>query len=200
MENSDSFYIVAIGVSAGGHEPLWDFFSQIPVDSGIAFIVIQHLNRDYASIADKLLAKYTDMPIYWATDQQQVRPNCVYMLPVNKMMTIEEGLLQLQDREVLERSNWAVDIFFRSLANGQKAKAIGIVLSGAGTDGTLGAIQIHNQQGTVMVQDPRTAQFSSMPRSAIIKDHPTEILAPKRLARALLDFVVNHDYSLTESK
>ena len=185
----DKFYIVAIGVSAGGQEPLWDFFSQIPSNSGVAFIVIQHLHRNYVSIADKLLAKHTTMPVCWATDQQQVRPNCVYLLPVNKMMTIEEGYLQLQDRVVKDLSNWAVDIFFRSLAKGQKAHAIGIVLSGAGSDGTLGAIEIHNEQGMVMVQDPKTAQLSGMPQSAILKDHPTQVLAPKLLAHALMDFV-----------
>ena len=189
MPDESKFYIVAIGVSAGGQEPLWSFFDQIPPNSGIAFIVIQHLNREYISIADQLLAKHTIMPVCWATHQQEVKPNCVYLLPVNKMMTIKEGRLQLQNREVADRSNWAVDIFFHSLAKGETAHAIGIVLSGAGSDGTMGAIAIHNQQGTVMVQDPRTAQFASMPESAILKDHPTQILDPKRLADALIKFV-----------
>jgi len=189
MSNERDFYIVAVGVSAGGQEPLWDFFAQIPANSGAAFIVIQHLNREYISIADKLLAKHTPMPVCWATDQQEVEPNRVYLLPINKMMTIESGYLQLQNRLVEVRSNWAVDIFFRSLAKGEKAQAIGIVLSGAGSDGTLGAIAIHDEQGMVMVQDPQTAEFSSMPRSAILKDHPTQVLSPKRLAHALLAFL-----------
>lgn len=189
MPYKSKFFIAAIGVSAGGQEPLWSFFSQIPPDSGIAFIVIQHLNREYVSIANRLLAKYTTMPVYWATDNQTVEPNCIYMLPVNKTMTIENGQLQLQDRVADDRSNWAVDIFFRSLAAGEKAYAVGIVLSGAGSDGTLGAIQIHNEHGLVMVQDPETAQFSSMPRSAILKDHPTQILSPVLLAQALMDYV-----------
>ncbi|MFD2936578.1 chemotaxis protein CheB [Spirosoma flavum] len=191
MPTKKKFFIVAIGVSAGGQEPLWHFFEQIPPDSGIAFIVIQHLNRDFVSIADKLLAKHTNMPVQWATNNQPVRPNCVYMLPINKMMTIENGSLHLQDRHVESRSNWAVDIFFNSLAKGEKAHAIGIVLSGAGSDGSLGAIHIHDEKGTVMVQDPQTAQFASMPASAILKDHPSEILSPQRLAHALLDFVAS---------
>ena len=189
MLNQDKFYIVAIGVSAGGLEPLHSFFSQIPPDSGMAFVVIAHLNRDYISQADKLLAKHTTMPVYWATQGQEVRPNCVYMLPINKMMTIEDGFLRLKDRLVEQRANWAVDIFFKSLAKGEKAQAIGIILSGAGSDGTLGAIAIHNEQGQVMVQDPQTAKFTSMPQSAILKDHPTQILSPKRLAHALIAFV-----------
>ena len=189
MLNEEKFYIVAIGVSAGGLEPLHSFFSQIPPDSGIAFVVIPHLNRDYVSQAAKLLAKHTTMPVCWATQGQEVRPNCVYMLPINKIMTIDDGCLHLKDRLVEQRANWSVDIFFKSLAKGQKAQAIGIILSGAGSDGTLGAIAIHNEQGQVMVQDPRTADFTSMPQSAILEDHPTQILSPKRLAHALIAFV-----------
>jgi two-component system CheB/CheR fusion protein len=189
MPNESKFYIVAIGVSAGGQEPLWSFFDEMPPNLGIAFIVIQHLNREYVSIADQLLAKHTAMPVCWATHQQEVEPNCVYLLPINKMMTIEGGCLQLQNREVAERGNWAVDIFFNSLAKGETAHAIGIVLSGAGSDGTLGAIEIHNQQGIVMVQDPQTAQFDGMPQSAILNDHPTQVLDPKHLANALIKFV-----------
>lgn len=189
MLNETKFYIAAIGVSAGGLEPLHEFFSQIPPDSGIAFIVIPHLNRDYISVADKLLARHTTLPVSWAREGQEVKPNCIYMLPVNKMMTLEEGYLQLQDRPTTDKSNWAVDIFFKSLAKSEKAYAIGIVLSGAGSDGTQGAIAIHNDLGLVMVQDPQTAEFTGMPQSAILKDHPTQILSPKRLANALLAFV-----------
>jgi two-component system CheB/CheR fusion protein len=189
MLHETKFYIAAIGVSAGGMEPLHAFFSQIPPDSGIAFVVIPHLNRDYVSIADKLLAKHTTMPVWWASQGQEVKPNCIYMLPINKMMTIENGYLQLQDRQVLDLSNWAVNIFFKSLAKGEKAYAIGIILSGAGSDGTQGAIAIHNEQGLVMVQDPQTAEFTGMPESAILNDHPTQILSPKRLAQALLTLV-----------
>lgn len=189
MPSGDKFYITAVGVSAGGLEPLHRFFAQIPPDSGIAFIVIPHLNRDYVSVADRLLAKHTTMPVYWATEGQEVRPNRIYMIPINKTMTIEKGQLYLQDRQVEDRSNWAVDIFFKSLAKAQQAYAIGIVLSGAGSDGTLGAIAIHNEQGMVMVQDPQTAEFTSMPQTAILKDHPTQILSPERLAQALLTFV-----------
>ncbi|MDB5239608.1 MAG: hypothetical protein JWP57_233, partial [Spirosoma sp.] len=189
MRYESKFYIAAVGVSAGGQEPLWNFFSHIPPNSGIIFIVIQHLSRDYDSIADTLLAKHTTMPVCWATNHQTVEPNCVYMLPVNKTMTIEGGRLHLQDRMADDRINRAIDMFFCSLAAGEKAHTIGIVLSGAGSDGTLGAIQIHKEHGLVMVQDPETALFPSMPRSAILKEHSTLILSPIRLAEALLDYV-----------
>ena len=193
MLNRKKFYIVAIGLSAGGMEPLHRFFSQIPPDSGMAFIVIPHLNREYVSVADRLLAKHTTMPVYWARQGQAVTPNCVYMLPVNKMMTIVDGHLQLQTRQVKDKANWAVDIFFKSLAKSEKAYAIGIILSGAGSDGTLGAIAIHNGDGQVMVQDPETADFSAMPKSAMIHDHPTHILPPKRLAESLMNLVAELD-------
>lgn len=191
MDTKSNFYIIAVGLSAGGYQPLWDFFSQIPTNSGMAFVVITHLNRAYISIADKLLAKHTAMPIHWAMDQQVVRPNNIYLLPPNKLMTIQKGRLQLWDRKPEELSNWAVDIFFHSLANTQKNHAIGVILSGAGSDGALGALHIHDEEGVILVQEPQTAEFSSMPWSAIFKDSPEAILAPKELAQALLKFVVS---------
>lgn len=190
------FYIVAIGLSAGGLEPLHSFFSQIPADSGMAFIVIPHLSREYDSVADQLLAKHTAMPVCWASQGQAIAPNCVYMLPPNKMMTIVDSYLQLQTRLIEDKINWAVDIFFKSLAKDGKANAIGIILSGAGSDGTQGAIAIHNEEGLIMVQDPRTAEFSSMPRSAILRDHPTYILPPIRLAESLMNFVAELDQAV----
>lgn len=193
MSDQKKFYIVAIGLSAGGMEPLHSFFSHIPPNSGMAFIVIPHLNRDYVSIADRLLAKHTAMPVCWARQGQAVTPNCVYMLPINKTMTIVEGHLQLQTRPVEDKINWAVDIFFKSLAKDLKAYAIGVILSGAGSDGTKGAIAIHQEEGMVLVQDPQNAEFTSMPKSAVLRDHPTHILPPNLLATSLLRFVAELD-------
>lgn len=186
----NTFYTVAVGLSAGGYQPLWDFFSQLPPNLGMAFVVITHLNRDYESVADQLLAKHTTMAVRWATDGQVVRPNCIYMLPPNKLMTMAKGKLHLRNRLLQERANWAVDIFFHSLATTQQTQAIGVVLSGAGSDGALGAVHIHDEAGTVLVQDPTTAEFSSMPWATIFKDHPAAILSPKQLAQALLKFAV----------
>ena len=189
MIHENKFYITAVGLSAGGIEPLYSFFAEIPPDSGISFIIILHLSRDYMSFADQLLAQHTTMPVCWAMEGQEVKPNSIYIIPVNNMMTIINGHLHLQKRQVEDKSNWAVNIFFKSLAKAQKAYAIGIILSGAGSDGTLGAIAIHNEEGTVMVQDPQTAKFTGMPQSAILYAHPNQILSPKRLAQALLTFV-----------
>jgi two-component system chemotaxis response regulator CheB len=191
MEKITKFYTVAIGLSAGGHQPLWEFFSQIPPVSGAAFIVIPHLNRDFVSQIDQILTKHTAMPVSWATDQERIKPNCVYLIPPNKLITLKGGRLQLQTRKVEDRANWAIDIFFHSLASEEKTHAIGIVLSGVGSDGALGAVHIQDEGGMVLVQDPHTAEFASMPRSVIYYDSPEVISSPKQLAQALMQYLAS---------
>ena len=189
MSPKSKFFIVAIGFSSGGTEDLYEFFSCIPPQPNIAFVIIQHLGRNYVSVRDKLLAKHTDMPVSWATDHHLVEPNHIYMLPVNMFMTIKDGYLETYEREASDKSNWAVNIFFHSMAENVEAMGIGIILSGAGSDGTLGAIHMNQKDGTILVQDPETAEFRGMPDSAILKDHPTRILSPKKLALALMDLL-----------
>lgn len=185
----NKFFIVAIGFSAGGTDDLHDFFSQIPALPNVAFIVITHLGRDYVSICDKMLARHTTIPVTWANSHELVVPNHIYILPVGKFMTIKNGHLEIYDRDPLDKSNWAINIFFHSMAENVKTMAVGIILSGAGSDGASGAIHIHQQKGMVMVQDPITAEFKGMPQSAIIKDHHFRIFAPKELANALMRFL-----------
>lgn len=189
MKKESEFFIVAIGFSSGGTEDLHDFFSCIPALPNVAFVIIQHLGRDYTSIRDKMLAQHTNLPVSWATSHELVRPNHIYMLPVNNFMTIKNGYLEIYQRDPLDRSNWAVDIFFHSMADHVKALGIGIILSGAGSDGTLGAVHMHQQEGMIMVQDPSSAEFKGMPKSIILMDHPTRILSPKKLAAALMEFL-----------
>lgn len=186
----EKFFIVAIGFSAGGSHDLYDFFSYLPKMPNAAFIVIQHLSRDHFSLADVLLAPNTDLPVGWASDGELVEPNHVYLLAPNKMMTIENGYLHTTDRDPQDRSNWAVDIFFQSMATDAAQMAIGIILSGAGSDGAKGVKSIHDSGGIVLVQDPGTALFEGMPLSAIIKDSPDQILSPRKLAFALSDYLL----------
>jgi two-component system, chemotaxis family, protein-glutamate methylesterase/glutaminase len=179
-------YVVAIGASAGGYPALEEFFAHLPKQPGVAFVVLLHLKRDHPSTARERLARHTSLEVCWATSQQQVRANCLYVLPENKMMTIAKGRLVLRQRRAGEIINRAVDIFFESLAADQGRQAIGIVLSGMGSDGAKGAVAIHRHGGRVMVQEPNSALFDSMPRMAIYTDDPDLILAPAQLARALL--------------
>ncbi|WP_035361890.1 chemotaxis protein CheB [Dyadobacter alkalitolerans] len=190
MAGSKKLFIVAIGFSAGGREDLHDFFSHLPKVPNAAFIVLQHLNRYHPSVADVLLAPSTNLPISWAADQDLVEANHIYLLAPNKLMTIAKGHLQTSDRDPQDRSNWAVDIFFKSLAIDAAAMAVGIILSGIGSDGAKGAASIHEHGGIVLVQDPGTALFDGMPVSAIIKDDPDGILSPRTLAYALTDYLL----------
>lgn len=182
-------YIVALGASAGGHQALWEFFANLPHVPDVAFIVIQHLKADVPSTADQLLTRYTNLPIAWAKDQQPIQPNHIYLLPPGKYMTVSGTTLQVIDRDPLSKINRAIDIFFKSLADQYDVHSIGIILSGAGSDGTQGAIHMHQQGGQVLVQDPATAEFSSMPVTAIVKDHIKLIAAPQELAYSIKKLV-----------
>jgi two-component system CheB/CheR fusion protein len=184
-----SFHIVGLGASAGGYEALWEFFSHIPPEPGVAFVIVIHLNREHRSIADKLLAKYTPLKIYRAKNNQPVEVNTIYVLPENKVITIHNKHLYLRNRAPHERINLNVDIFFESLAQDVKEKAVGIVMSGLGSDGAKGVKAIHAHGGYVMVQEPASTVFNSMPKMAINADSPDFILPPARLAQALVNCI-----------
>ena len=165
-EASD-FPIVGIGASAGGLEALGQFFGNMPKDSGMAFVVIQHLDPNHVSIMPELLQRNTPMKVFQATDQLKVKPNCVYVIPPNKRLSLLNGSLHLFDQVKSSGLTLPVDIFFRSLALDRQEKSIGIILSGMGSDGSLGLKAIKEKNGIVGVQDPASAKFDGMPRSAI---------------------------------
>jgi two-component system CheB/CheR fusion protein len=184
-----NFYIVGVGASAGGYQAIWEFFSKIPPDPGAAFVIVQHLNREYRSIADKLLAKHTSLSIHWAQHNQPVEMNAIYILPENKVITIQNRHLYLRKRLPNEKINFTVDIFFESLAKDVKEKAVGVIMSGLGSDGANGVQAIHRYGGHVMVQEPNSTAFSSMPKMAINADSPDFILPPASLAKALVSCI-----------
>ena len=140
-ENQDTenkkFYVVGIGASAGGLEALQEYFKEMPNDIGAAYVVIQHLSPDYKSIMDELLSKCTDMPVMIVEDGTEVKPNHVYLIPPKKEMTIKDGCLMLSDQGRTNHVNLAIDIFFKSLSEACGQYAIAVVLSGAGSDGTV---------------------------------------------------------------
>lgn len=155
------FAVVGLGASAGGLDAFKQFFVAMPADSGMAFVLVQHLDPTHISLTDELLAKHTQMRVVQVSDGMPIEPNRVYVIPPNTYLTISGKKLHLT--EPLERRGMRVpiDFFFRSLAEEQQEKAIGIVLSGTGTDGTLGVREIKAAGGMVMVQSPETAQSTT---------------------------------------
>jgi two-component system CheB/CheR fusion protein len=162
-----NFPIVGIGASAGGLEALEQFFGNTPENTNMAFVIIQHLDPNRESITAQLIQRITPMVVLQATDRIKVLPNHVYIIPPNKSLSILHGFLHLFEPAEPHGMRLPVDIFFRSLANDRKDKSIGIILSGMGSDGSIGIKAIKEVNGIVMVQDPDSAKFDSMPRNAI---------------------------------
>src|SRR5689334_4575224 len=131
-------FVVTIGASAGGLEAIHEFFDNVPENTRVAFIIIQHLSPDYKSLLVELVAKHTQMEVLEAKHGQQLNQNCVYVIPNNKIMTLSNNKLQLADKVVDKSPNTAIDTFLLSLANEKKQKSIAIILSGAGSDGARG--------------------------------------------------------------
>jgi len=174
---SVTFPIVGIGASAGGLDALEQFFSNMPKDNGMAFVVIQHLDPNHAGIMPELLQRITPMKVCQASEGLRVKPNCVYVIPPNKSLSILNGSLHLFDPVESRGLRLPIDIFFRSLAIDMLEKSIGIILSGMGSDGSLGLKAIKEQNGIVLVQTPDSAKFDGMPRSATEAVIP-DIVAP----------------------
>jgi chemotaxis methyl-accepting protein methylase/signal transduction histidine kinase len=183
------FPIVGIGASAGGLEAFKKFFGAMPADSGMAFVLIQHLDPTRESLTADLVGTYTTMGVVQAEDGVRVEPNRVYVIPPNAYLSIRERKLRLSRPTAPRSLRMAVDFFFRSLAEDQEENAIGIVLSGTASDGTLGLKEVKAGGGMTMVQDPQTAQHDGMPRSAIASGSADYVLPAEEMADALLAYV-----------
>ena len=149
------FYIVGVGASAGGLEALEKFFDNMRPDSGMAFVVIQHLSPDFKSLMDELLRRHTAMAIHRVEDGMVVEPNAIYLIPPKKDMIISGGRLLLTDKDPSQGFSLPIDTFFRSLAQDAGDRAIGIVLSGTGSDGSRGIRDIHDAGGLVLCRATR---------------------------------------------
>jgi len=181
------FPIVGIGTSAGGLEALEHFLSHVPANSGMAFVIIQHLDPTRKGIMPELLQRTTGMKVYQVRDRTTVLPNCVYVIPPNKDMSILHGVLHLLEPASPRGLRLPIDFFLRSLAQDRLEQSIAVILSGMGSDGTLGLRTVKEKGGVVLVQDPASAKFDGMPRSAIdtglvdivapVDDLPGRILA-----------------------
>ncbi len=173
-EKPTSFRVVGIGASAGGLESLEQFFTNLPPHPGMAFVVIQHLSPDFRSMMDELLARHSDMPIQQAEEDTEVQPNHVYLLPPRKEMIIKNRRLHLSDKERTHGLTLPIDHFFRSLAQDVGPQAVAIILSGSGSDGSRGLLDIKRAGGIVLVESPESAKFDGMPLSALatgVVDH-----------------------------
>ncbi|MDO9286202.1 MAG: chemotaxis protein CheB [Aquabacterium sp.] len=179
------FAIVGLGASAGGLEALDQFLRATPPDSGLCFVVVQHLDPSHPSILSEILQRSTAMPVVEVHDQMAVAPDHVYIIPPNRDMGIFHGRLQLSEPAEPRGQRLPIDAFFRSLAEDQGDGAMGVVLSGSGSDGTLGLRAIFGAGGLCLVQDPTTAQYASMPASAIAAGYANQVLPVERMPAAL---------------
>jgi two-component system, chemotaxis family, CheB/CheR fusion protein len=181
-------HIVGIGASAGGLEALERFFDNMAPDTGSAFVIVQHLSPDFKSLMDELLSRHTELPIHLVEDGMPVEANHVYLIPPKKEMIISGGRLLLSERDRQQELTLPIDVFFRSLAQDCGPRAIAIVLSGGGSDGSRGVRAVHEAGGLVIVQDDESAQFSGMPRTARDAGVAKWVLRPE----AMPDVIAEH--------
>ncbi len=177
--------VVGIGASAGGLEALERLFSNLPADTGMAFVVLQHLSPDFRSLMDELLSRRTAMPVRLAEHEMAVEADTVYLLPPQKEMIIRQRRLLLNDKDPRHGLALPIDLFFRSLAQDIGDRAVAVVLSGSGSDGSRGVLEISRTGGIVFCESPDTAQFNSMPLSAIRTGVVDQVLTPEEIAGAL---------------
>jgi len=185
--------IVAIGASAGGIEAVTDLLNYLPANTGMAFVLVQHLDPKHHSILTELLARKTAMSVEEVSDGLPVKGNHVYVIPPNASMSISEDVLHLGPREESRGMHMPVDNFMRSLAEQKGNRAIGVILSGSGSDGTLGMAEIQAHGGVTFAQDESTAKYYGMPRSVVVSGCVDYVLPPKGIAREVTR-IARHPY------
>jgi two-component system CheB/CheR fusion protein len=193
--DTGKFPVVCIGASAGGLEALGQFLGNVPENSGIAYIVIQHLDPTQKGMLPELLQRIVGMAVLQVKDRMIVRPNCVYVIPPNKSMSILNGVLFLYEPIETRGLRLPIDFFLRSLADDLQELAVAVILSGMGSDGSMGVRAIKEKNGIVLVQDPVTAKFGSMPRNAI-DSVVVDIVAPANELPGKILSVIKHVYLL----
>ena len=193
------FYIVGMGGSAGGLEAFGQFFTHMPTDSGMAFVLVPHLDPTHKGMMPELLQRFTRMQVFQAEDGMKVSPDCVYVIPPNKDMSILHGTLQLLEPSEPRGLRLPIDFFLRHLAEDQEERAVGVILSGMGTDGTLGIKAIKEKLGMVMVQDVSSAKYDGMPRSAIATGLVDYIASVEELPGKLLGYA-KHSLTILKEK
>ncbi|MDI3320885.1 CheR family methyltransferase [Pinibacter soli] len=186
---TNGFPVVGVGASAGGLEAFKKLIKAIPETSGMAYILVQHLEPTHESKLAELLQKISPVPIYEITNNIRVEPDRIYIIPSNKLLTATDGVLQLSPRPAKNEKNMPIDVFFTSLAEIHGSQAIGIVLSGTATDGTIGLKAIKEQGGITIAQDPKSAAYDGMPQNAIDSDVVDFVFAPEEIPLQLTRLV-----------
>jgi two-component system CheB/CheR fusion protein len=181
------FPVVGIGASAGGLDALKQFLQALPAKTGMAFVFIQHLHPSHISILPEILERISPVPVLHITDQVQIAPDRLYIVPENKVVTASDGILQLEPRIKNYKKNDLIDQFFSSLGVVHQSYAVGIVLSGALNDGTVGLQVIKSYGGLTFAQDSGSAAFDSMPGSAVKAGVIDFILPPAKIAERLVE-------------
>ncbi|HEX8324878.1 MAG TPA: chemotaxis protein CheB [Tepidisphaeraceae bacterium] len=193
------FAVAGVGASAGGLEAYTEFLQATRPDSGIAFVLIQHLSPKHESVMAELLSHHTKMPVLQVSDGMEVLPNHVYMIRPGFTMTIKDGHLHLGESAALAGHRRPVDDFFKSLAEEQRERAIAVILSGTGSNGTAGAAAIKAVGGMCIAQDPDSCRFASMPRSMIDSGLADTVLKPAEMFEAIVAYAT-HPYAAGEDK
>ena len=192
-DDDASFPVIGMGASAGGLEAFEKFFTNMPSDSGMAFVLVPHLDPTHKSMMVELLKRCTKMSVTEVQDGMKVQPNHVYVIPPNKDMGIFHGRLLLMELSEPCSARLPIDAFLRSLAADQRQKAVCIILSGTGTSGTLGLKAIKGEGGMVMAQSPGSAKYDGMPRSAIATGLVDYTLPPEEMSKHLIQYL-EHPY------
>lgn len=186
-----SFSVVGIGASAGGLESLERLFTHLPASTGLAYVVVQHLSPDFESLMDTLLAPKTPMPIHRVVDGMELRPDNIYLMPPKKEMIVSSNHLVLTDKDLSLGLSLPIDRFFRSLAYEMGNRAIAIVLSGTGSDGSRGVVEVKRHGGLVIAQSSETAKFDGMPRSSVATGVVDHVLSPEEMPNTLLRHIAH---------
>ena len=180
--------VVGIGASAGGLEAIQALFSGLPQQTGLAYVIVLHLDNSARNLIPELLAKETGIPAQEATDGTVLAADHIYVAPAHAIVRLGEGVLQVGEPTTPEEKRGPIDAFFNSLAEDRQAGAMGVILSGSGCDGTLGLKAISDSGGMTLVQDPETARYDSMPRSGATLGAADRVLAPEAMAAELLAY------------
>ena len=188
-KSSSPFPIVGIGASAGGLESYMELFKQMPGNTGMAFVLVSHLDPGHVSMLSEIIQRTTKMPVVEARDHLAIKPNNVYVIPPNRDMSIFHGTLQLTSPAQPKGQRLPIDYFLRSLADEMGEKAVCIILSGTGTDGTLGLRAVHSAGGVSIVQDPATAKYEGMPNSAVRSGFATYVAPLEQIPEKLISYV-----------